>query len=215
VLKRSIELEAAAKFENGGVVFCNEKHKARLSHLISSLFNNNAKDYFFLKSSPKNELNDDSCTFLHLSIAIKTQDHYDLCLNEKCLELSDIFRSKLGWMVGNLYSRIGTEDYVPAALPDENSFMDLINETLNRHLAWVPSEFYAEFRSVAKPGQPFEEILKVAKESMEEKQKRRINNFTLRLEKEGRLNSDQVKSIKNFLNSEVGRQSIEPLFERA
>jgi len=33
------------------------------------------------------------------------------------------FRAKLGWMVGNLYSRVGTEDYVPGALPCSSDFL--------------------------------------------------------------------------------------------
>ena len=49
--------------------------------------------------------------YLKVSIALKSQEHYDKCLAAKKLELSDEFKAKLGWLVGNMYSRVGTADW--------------------------------------------------------------------------------------------------------
>ena len=49
--------------------------------------------------------------YLKVSIALKSEKHYKELLNAKVLELSDEFKAKLGWLVGNMYSRVGTTDW--------------------------------------------------------------------------------------------------------
>ena len=39
--------------------------------------------------------------------------HYETLFSARALQLTDSFQHKLGYLVGNLYSRIGTEDWVP------------------------------------------------------------------------------------------------------
>ncbi len=49
--------------------------------------------------------------YLKVSIALKSGEHYDECLKAKKIELADEFKAKLGWLVGNMYSRVGTTDW--------------------------------------------------------------------------------------------------------
>ncbi len=51
-----------------------------------------------------------NCAFLALSVALKIE-HYDLCLAAKIAQLTGEFQAKLGWLVGNLYSRVGTKEW--------------------------------------------------------------------------------------------------------
>ena len=44
------------------------------------------------------------------SVAIKA-DHYEVLQKARIGQLAKEFRAKLGWLVGNMYSRIGTEDW--------------------------------------------------------------------------------------------------------
>ena len=60
-------------------------------------------------------MNEDYCAFLHLSIAVKAELHYDTLKAARVLQLTDSFQHKLGYLVGSMYSRVGTEDWIPDA----------------------------------------------------------------------------------------------------
>ena len=94
--------------------FCEENGRNRLRMFIERLLNNNEEQYFYLHREPSEGFSDDQCAFLHLSIALKAQLHYDMLLEAKCLQLKEAFQHKLGTAVGRLYSRIATEDWVPS-----------------------------------------------------------------------------------------------------
>ena len=174
---------------------------------MDSLLNNNDKNFFFLKASIEDDLYEDSCAFLHLAITIKAE-HYEKCLQSKRLELTDNFKSKLGWMVGNLYSRVGTEDYVPAALPDQEAFDRLIDDILKNYILWVP---LTEFQMVKKEIQhcaSVEEAIEKVISNRESNYEQRIKGFVGLLKGRADLNGEQVKIIKKFLLSQVGRRYI-------
>jgi hypothetical protein len=86
------------------------KAQARLKDFARRLINNNVPQYFFLESDGT-ELGQDCCAFLRLSIAIKSDLHYTTCVDAKILQLNDSFQAKLGSLVGQLYSRVGTKDW--------------------------------------------------------------------------------------------------------
>ena len=80
---------------------------------VERLLNNNQEDYFFLQLEPGSGLGQDHCAILQLSIALKAELHYETLLDAKILQLSESFQHKLGHLVGTMYSRVGTEDWVP------------------------------------------------------------------------------------------------------
>lgn len=49
--------------------------------------------------------------YLKVSIPLKSGEHYDKCLKAKRIELADEFKAKLGWLIGDMYSRVGTTDW--------------------------------------------------------------------------------------------------------
>ena len=83
---------------------------ATLSLFTESLLNNNVPNYFYLHEELSLDITTRCCAFLRLSIALR-KEHYDKCLAAKTAQIKDVFRAKLGWLVGNIYSRIGTEDW--------------------------------------------------------------------------------------------------------
>lgn len=207
VIKRAVEHFAEKRIEFNGNICCSDKHQDKLSSVLSSLFNNQDKEYFFLKASPEDGLIDDSCTFLHLSIAIRANDNYSLCLEAKALELQENFRARLGWMVGNLYSRVGTEDYVPGAVPDLKSFDTLILDNLNRHIAWVPHEAFSEFKQACKtdlPNRTLNDIIDSAKDQIAKKRDQRNQSLVSLLRQKANLTPEQESQISTFLNSKQG-----------
>lgn len=77
---------------------------------IASLINNNQSNYFYLHEDVSIGFQGNHCAQLLLSIPLKIE-HYDLCLDAKRVQLHDTFQAKLGWLVGNAYSRVGTKDW--------------------------------------------------------------------------------------------------------
>lgn len=94
-----------------GLLLMDEKKKEKAYQLIERIYNNTEPEYFFLYKEDALDFPESMITYLKVSIALKSQEHYDKCLAAKKLELSDEFKAKLGWLVGNMYSRVGTADW--------------------------------------------------------------------------------------------------------
>lgn len=207
VIKRIVEHYADKRTNLNGDICCSDKHKDKLRSEIASLYNNQNKNYFFLKASPEDGLTSDKCTFLYLSIAIRAKEHYDLCLDGKLLELKENFRAKLGWMVGNLYSRVGTEDYVPNATSSQESFNELIIRELERHILWIPDRLFQEFKKACnntESEQNIQDVIKNAENQLEQKRSQRINSLAGLLKGQADLSREQEKQILTFLRSPQG-----------
>lgn len=94
-----------------GLLLMDEKKKEKAYQLIERIYNNTEPEYFFLYKEDALDFPESMITYLKVSIALKRQEHYDKCLAAKKMELSDEFKAKLGWLVGNMYSRVGTADW--------------------------------------------------------------------------------------------------------
>jgi hypothetical protein len=110
------------------------KNKQKLSDFLHRLFNNNEASYFYLDSRDT-PLETDCVAFLSLSIAIKADLHFQTCLDAKILQLSDTFQAKLGWLVGQMYSRVGTPDWESRALSAK------VRNTLKDAAIWVEDAY--------------------------------------------------------------------------
>jgi hypothetical protein len=93
--------------------FCSADSKYKVIQFMERLLNNNATDFFYLHREPSAQLTEDHCAFLHLSVAIKSELHYQTLVAARALSLTQSFQHKLGYLVGTLYSRIGTDDWSP------------------------------------------------------------------------------------------------------
>lgn len=87
-------------------------HRYRMQQFLDRVVNNNDSRYFYLHAEPAYDIVENSCVFLALSIAIRASEHYEMCREARVLGLSAPFQARLGWAVGNQYSRIATEDFV-------------------------------------------------------------------------------------------------------
>lgn len=113
---------------------CAGSKRERLENFCVRLFNNNDPDYFYLEAEPAFGLQDQSCAFLRLSVALKAREHYDRLLAAKRLSLTDVFQAKLGWLVGNMYSRVGTPDWADHI--ERSVFDSTVNRTLDALCSW-------------------------------------------------------------------------------
>lgn len=107
-----------------------DKIKTKITEFLQRLFNNNAPEYFYLDAR-ETPLGADCAAFLHLSIAVKADLHYQTCLEAKVLQLDQTFQAKLGWLVGQLYSRVGTTDW------PQDKLTTKIRQVLNDAAIWV------------------------------------------------------------------------------
>ena len=180
-------------------VFCSDIHKARLQDQLNKLLNNNDTNHFYLQEEPEYGLSNRCCTQLHLSISIKAYEHFDKCLDAKILELNENFRAKLGWLVGNLYSRVGTEDFVPGAIPDNNQYEQYLSELLDGYVAWVPANDFAKFKKTALKSAELEEIRIKIDAERERSRESQLNSITSAIAKPLAFTDEQKATLKNIL----------------
>lgn len=116
---------------NNGYLLMDSKQQSGAYQLLERIYNNTEPDYFFLYKEDLLDLPESMIASLKVSIALKSELHYDICLRAKHLELSDEFKAKLGWLVGNIYSRVGTTDWESILTPAQRKSM--LTEELQSH----------------------------------------------------------------------------------
>lgn len=135
LIEREVERFQPDTFSKVGQL-CSDRSRTRLEDVVRKLLNNNLSEYFYLEAEPTNRLPEACCAFLRLSIAVRAYEHYGTLLNARALSLSKVFQAKLGWLVGNMYSRVGTEDWAPDHIP-RSDFEDKIRVILEEAVQWV------------------------------------------------------------------------------
>lgn len=109
VVKRQLELEVDPRI-TAAVPIGSSKARSRLEMFLQRLVNNNEPEFFFLRRDISVGLREDSCAFLRLSIPLRVE-HYDALFAARVLQLTEPFQAKLGSLVGQMYSRVGTKDW--------------------------------------------------------------------------------------------------------
>jgi len=82
----------------------------RVREFLRRLVNNNDPNYFFLRADASQGLGANYCACLRVTVPLRIE-HYDMLLEAKIGQLREVFQAKLGWLVGNNYSRVGTPDW--------------------------------------------------------------------------------------------------------
>jgi hypothetical protein len=118
---------------------CSKSKRVVVEQFVERILNNNEPEYFYLEPEPALGLHEPSCAFLRLSIAVRAEEHYEKLLAARLLSLDDVFQAKLGWLVGNMYSRVGTADWVPDNLT-ESEFSAKVKSFLDDAVRWVDGD---------------------------------------------------------------------------
>jgi len=86
-----------------------EREKNRAWNLLERIFNQNEQKLglFYLFPDGDVEIGEDAIAFLRVSVAFRVE-HYHVMRLARCGRLRPEFANKLGWLVGNMYARIGT-----------------------------------------------------------------------------------------------------------
>ena len=138
------EIEKAA-------MVCSDRKQFLLIQFYERLLNNNDPEYFYLHEQPELHFPESSCALLRQSISLEAQQYYDNFLDARVISLMGIFQAKLGWLVGNMYSRVGTEDWVPDHLTKEE-FDDRVKKEIEALCPWIPDKQLKEAQRKAPDG---------------------------------------------------------------
>jgi len=113
-----------------------EEHRNRVHDLLARIFNQNEQKHglFYLYPDGDIGIGEGAVAFLRVSVAFRCQ-HYELMRKSRSGRLKEPFAHKLGWLVGNLYSRVGTQDW------DQKKLNDLIGEYIGEEndlgIRWI------------------------------------------------------------------------------
>jgi hypothetical protein len=124
-----------------------QETKWAAKQLLQRIFNQNeqALGLFYLHPDSEAGINIPSVALLRVTVTLRAE-HYDVLRNCRRGRLGTEFRNKLGWLVGNLYSRIGTEDWSEPQERDRElekyikQFLDGGDSMLNSP-AWFPESW--------------------------------------------------------------------------
>jgi hypothetical protein len=124
--------------------------KNKLLEFLGRLLNNNEPGYFYLHEDQGLGLAGNNCAFLALSVPLRVA-HYDRCLDAKLAELTEPFQAKLGWLVGDMFSRVGTAEW-DDEIPDK-SLGAATGEILDKTLVTIDDNRIREaMRTLRKEG---------------------------------------------------------------
>ncbi len=96
-----------------------KENKNRIHRFVERLLNNNQPEYFYLEPDAGLGFASPMVAFLKLSVALRAEEHYKTCVTSRFGQLRPEFQAKLGWLVGNSYSRVGTPDWLPKNATEE------------------------------------------------------------------------------------------------
>lgn len=89
--------------------------RSKVEALLDRVFNQNeqAMGLFYLHPDASVRIAVPSVALLQVSIAVRAYEHYETLMKARTGRLKPEFQSKLGWLTGNLFARVATEDMPP------------------------------------------------------------------------------------------------------
>jgi hypothetical protein len=198
-----------------------QESKFKAKQLLNRVFNQNeqALGLFYLHQDGDAGIAVASVSLLRVSVTLRVE-HYDVLRRSRRGRLAPEFRGKLGWLVGNLYSRIGTKDWMETeelqsqlerlldeALTDRDSKspkwvksswiraarengVDLLQLPRDRFLAEI-----ARYKPPTAKEATTQSVLNVIKEALPELSEEQLNRFSKRLQNDQTF-AQAVRSAK-------------------
>jgi hypothetical protein len=176
--------------------------------VLKKLISNTSEEVFFLDAFVAPSINEPLCAFLQLSIALRAE-HYEALVAAKQAEMTDIFAAKIGWMTGNLYSRVATPDLYevdPRAAHDYER--NLIQGLLRDDTEWLDNRQIKEYRrrlaeATETKGVPLsvDEALSIVRECPKPIQELSSAVLDVLAASDVALEPDTLKAIRNRIES--------------
>jgi hypothetical protein len=108
-----------------------QEAKGEATRFLQRLFNQNEQSLglFYLHKDADAGIAVPSVALLRVGVTLRVE-HYQILVQARRGRLGPEFTAKLGWLVGNLFSRVGTPDWSKSP-ESEKQFKSLIKETLD------------------------------------------------------------------------------------
>lgn len=133
IIKREFSQHLLNNSDPNAQPYGSNRSRGSFEDFLRKLFNNNDPHYFFIRKQEDRHIVQDMCAITSLSISIKSK-HYSECLKARILQLEDVFQAKLGWLVGQKYSRVGTPDW------DETQLNKEVEQVLSGEAVWIDDD---------------------------------------------------------------------------
>jgi hypothetical protein len=131
--------------DNNPVSIVAKAQSRRVQQIIERLIHNTYDDYFFVPSSDLCQLPEPCIAYLRLSVALR-KTHYDILLESRVGQLNDVFRAKLGWLAGNIYSRVATPDIEDSLQDGEQVKQEIIRSHMPEDMVELAGFQSEEFK---------------------------------------------------------------------
>jgi len=135
---------------------CDRAQELRVKQTLERFLHNTEADTFFIRRASKDIFQEDYSVFLNLSIALRI-DHYEACLKSKKAQLRDVFQAKIGWLAGNIYSRVGTPDLESELSDPEAHKEEFFEELLYSRRVWLSPSQIKNLKTKVDRDQPYDE----------------------------------------------------------
>ncbi len=130
-----------------------QEKKNEAAHFVKKILNQNAwkEGLFYLQSDAGVQLGEPAVALLRLSCSLRLDEAvYEVCQKARTGRLCGLFRAKLGWTVGNLFSRVGTPDWGELNKGDNETMRTIVNDQLDSLSSlWIPKS-WAKAATMAK-----------------------------------------------------------------
>lgn len=112
--------------------------KGKATELLSRILNQNEQSIglFYLYPDADVGIAEHAVAQLRITISFRANEHYETLRQARSGRLGEQFQSKLGWLTGNLYSRVATRDW--SETETDRSRVKKISDELLAPLSWVP-----------------------------------------------------------------------------
>ena len=211
-------LDSHAKNLDGtGFIYFTGKTFENAKRLLERHLNNTEPGHFFLPATENSGLAEDLVVSLRLAIALDRK-HYETLAQAKVAETADVFRAKLGWLKGDLYSRVATPDideqYPSDASKIKGKFYDrYISEGEKTKLSAPQAELLRQkikqLKSTLQKDLDLAEIQKIVKSELSEDTGIIATNIAKALVKKGLITSaDEGKVTRAIARESSFRSAV-------
>ena len=132
---------------------CKRENETQTKQYLERLLHNTEDRFFFIRKDENRGFAQDYVVYLTLSIALRV-DHYDACLESKIAQLNDVFQAKVGWLTGNIYSRVGTPDFEEHEAKPEEFKESFFEEVMYNNVVWASPEQIKHLKDLSRARKP-------------------------------------------------------------
>lgn len=149
---------------DSGDTYASVRTKSELEKFLARLINNNEPGYYYIEPEASAGITGPMCATLALPISFRSE-HFEKFKAARIASLDDSFQAKLGWLLGQMYSRVGTRDFAQNEV--QKKVLDIVSELAvwldQRHYEHVTAAIEEEKKANAQKKFSLEDVDRIQK----------------------------------------------------